>query len=255
MKQKRPWKDSWWLLVLCLMLFTALRLLAKKKGTQDSFEHEKPAVPAPVVVQNDSLLSHPWVQSQPAIKELNKEMVRDLCTLQEVCARVKEFPPEDVEQALMQTLTKLQAQVPVSFPEELYNVICIPDHTWVSAPLPFQVFQRLYLGEMETGLPFYLDVRVFEASGEKAEEVIAWHLNTLDGNPKEQHRSAHRKIYTATGERKHDTAHGFATGQRGLYLDCIQDNERLFVLYAEGSLAAFEKQNCVFKQLIGQIDG
>ncbi len=253
MKQRRPWKDSWWLLVICLVLFTVLRLLAKKSHKEDSFENERPSVPAPVVVQNDFLLLHPWIQAQPGIKELNKEIVRDLGMLREVCESVKKIPAQKVERALIETAAKLHAQVPISFPNSLYNVICIPDHAWVSAPLPFQVFQRLYLGDMETGLPFYLDVRVFEASGKEAEEVIAWHLKTLDGKPTALHRSTHRAIYTLTGSRTRETAHGFATGQRGLYLDCIQEKERLFVLYAEGSLSAFEKQDFLFKQLIGQV--
>jgi len=245
--KKRPWI----LFVICVAVFVTLRLLSTKKEPQEASEKTKPFVPEPVVVQND-LLSHPWILTQPKVTELNIEMVRDLASLDEFCEEVRQqredLAHEQIEEMLIRTLTMLQEQIPFALPESLYSVICITEtpQEWVKAPIPFHVFKRLYLGEMEVGMPFYLDVRVFELEGESADDVIAWHLQTLDGEAVALNKSA----YISKGYRTRDSAHGFAKGERGLYVDFIEHGGRLFVLYAEAPLKTFQEQEPLFKQLV-----
>jgi len=113
------------------------------------------------------------------------------------------------------------------------------------------------LGETELGLPFYLDVRLFELKGTSAEEILAWHLNVLqEGREafKVVYETENRKIYQGQGYRLTepiDPSHGFAAvqGERGIYLDYLELEERLFVIYAEAPLKTFEKHTLLFQKL------
>lgn len=248
-------KRSWLLFALCLVVFFGLRLLSFKKGSEEGNEKVRPVIPEPVLVKHD-LLCRPWVLAQPKVTTPNIEMVRDLSTLDELCEAVKkerpDFTHEQIELALIKTLTSLQSQIPFELPEELYNVLCICETPleWIKPPIPFHVYKRLYLGEMEVGLPFYLDVRVFELEGFPAEDLITWHLETLEGEPELLHQSEQRVVYKVFGDRTREIAHGFAKGERGLYLDCIEEDGKLFVLYAEAPVQTFKEQESLFKQLL-----
>ncbi len=236
---------SWILFVVCLAIFVALRLLPAKKGASEVTEKVRPIVPAPI-------LSHPWLDTQPNVMRPNLEMMRDLSLLSEICDSLhSELTHEQIETSLIQTLTALQAQIPFTLPQELYSVLCIsePLLDTIKPPVPFQVYKRLYLGETVIGFPFYLDVRVFELDRCGSEELIAWHLETLDGEPSCLYQSDNRAIYTSSGERTRATAHGFATGKRGLFFECLEHKGRLFVLYAEAPIKNFKEHESLFTQL------
>ncbi len=183
-------------------------------------------------------------------------MVRDLSALEQFCEQVcvqkADYTMEQVEDAVIQILTALQESVPYELPDNLYNVICIGEmpSDWIEAPAPFHVYKRLYLGDTELGFPAYLDVRVFEPGDCPVEDLIAWHLHALDGEPVCLHRSAKRSVYFSNGFRVRNTAHGFAQEERSLFLDCIEKGGQLFVLHAEAPLEVFNQHKTLFEQLI-----
>lgn len=103
---------------------------------------------------------------------------------------------------------------------------------------------RVYLGETALGMPFYLDVRLFNLKGSSAAELIAWYLDTLDGPCEEVYISEQRKVYIRRGERnptRTDSTHGFAAlqGERALFLDCYEQGDDLYVCTAEAPLETF----------------
>lgn len=215
----------------------------------------KPIVPPAIVVEN-TLLSHPWVLHQKGIKDINIEMDLDLRALKELSGEINQYNHayscEQIEEMLIATLLALQESIPFVLPTDLYSVFCIPEtpQEWHQAPAPFHVYKRLYLGENAMGIPFYLDVRVFELENCSAEELIAWHLQTLDGEAVLLHRSENRCVYTSNGLKKRESAHGFASGKRALFFDCIEMQGRLFVLYAEAPQETFQKYEPLFNQLV-----
>ncbi len=231
------YKKSWPLFVLCLGIFIALRFAAAQRHSPEVYEKRKPVVPEAVSVQN-TLLLHPWIATQPKINQLNAEIVRDLERLDVVCTKAGMEPG-----LLITTLNRLQKQIPFKLPDTFYSLICLPDTS------PFHVYKRLYLGDTEMGMPFYLDVRVFELEEASAHELIAWHLDLLEGGREELYRSENRAVYLSSGRRKRDDAHGFEMGQRGLFVDFLEKEGRLFVLYAEGPLSTFREYQSLFNQL------
>lgn len=252
-------KNSWILIILCAVVFIALRLIPIVREHREEVERAKPAIPEPVLVQRN-LLSHPWVKTQPNILQPNVEMVRDLAAFDELCEAVGrqrgDWTYEQIQAVLIKTLTSLQKEIPFTFPEELYNVYCISETPldWIKPPAPFHVYKRLYLGETDAGMPFYLDVRVFELGSCSAEKLIKWHLEMLDGEPEPLLVSENRTAYVMSGERKCETAHGFAQGERGIFVEFLERGEKLYVLYAEGPIKTFKENESIFKQLTQRID-
>lgn len=244
---------------VCFALFLTFRLLPIRHNHAETIEKTKPYLPEPVMVKKDplallplardcetarcyfdSLLSHPWIQSQPQVRELNIEMVRDLSTLEEISHEIS----EDITNVCIQALIQLQNEIPFNLPKDKYNVLCIPQAT-VKAPASYSIFQRLYLGESEVGLPFYLDVRVFELENCSADEIISWHLQALDGEV----LSLGESVYISKGYPTRETAHGFAKSMRGQYVAFFEKEGQLFVLHAEAHLKTFQKHELLLRQL------
>lgn len=267
-------KFFWVVLVIFTLAFITSHFLSQKGELPEVCEKSKPIVPHAISIENDPLtllpvnreshsahqffeplLSHPWIQMQPAVNQLNIEMIRDLCALEEFCERLgKEegLSPKQIEEMAICTLIKLQEEIPFKFPESLYNVIFItesPEYT-VKPPGLFHVYKRLYLDDSEMGIPFYLDVRVFQSEKVSLDEVINWHLQILDGEPEVLYQSDNRIVFKKMGCRERETAHGFARGKRGLYADFLQSGDKLYVLYAETSLKTFYKNETLFNQLV-----
>lgn len=254
-------KAQWILFVICLTVFVALRLLSVNREPQEAGEKIRPVVPEPVLVEKaaQNLLSHPWVRAQPNLAKVNPEMERDLAAFDELCEALcrqrSDWPREQIQSVLINTLTSIQKQIPFHLPEDLYNVYCIseaPDD-WMKPPAPFHVYKRLYLGEMEVGLPFYLDVRVFELGSVSADDVVQWHLEMLDGEPSLLYKSAKRSVYAASGERTRESAHGFAQGERGLFIDCLARDGKLYILYAEAPIKTFKENEFIFKEQLKMV--
>jgi hypothetical protein len=229
---------QWIFFFICLTLFLVFRLHAfLKKTPPTTYAIEKPKLPHPVIVSRE----HPWLQRQPMVKGASIEIVRDLEKIRHLAASASNFSEEELTELMMVRLESLQGEIPFSFPEELYNVLCITEST-TNAPAHFRTFQRRYLGETELGMPFYLDVRVFDLNACKTETIMSWFLKLLDG--KQEEISPNR--FFCKGKRRadqQDASHGFASlqGERGIFLDFVQKEDKLFVCYAEAPLATFER--------------
>ena len=241
---------QWILFILCVGVFLALRMHSiSKSSPPQSSELERPSLPQPTVMSD----KHPWLQMQPFVKNADVEIQRDLEKVHTFSAQVDELSEEDVTYFLIEALISLQTQIPFHFPRDLYNVLCIPD-TSSKGLAPYHIYQRLYLGESDLGLPFYLDVRVFELENISVEEVVNWHLSTLEGDVEQLCCEENHSVYILKGTRKpcqQDMTHGFAQllGERGLFLHFLQKDNRLFVCYAEAPYQTFEKNLDFFRDL------
>jgi len=143
---------NWLLVILSLGIFLALRFHSIGKKTNiETTPLPQLHVPKPLIVKTDplsllplpredqrakehfqSLLSHPWIQNQPQVKELSIEMVRDIELLQHFCQQLQheeKLSDEKISEIVIQTITTLQEEIPFSLPKELYNVLCIPQTT------------------------------------------------------------------------------------------------------------------------------
>ena len=214
-----------------------------------TFQIEKPALPEPIVIK-----AHPWLQIQPAVIGASLEMMRDMERIAHLSASIGEVSEEAITHLLMEKLLAYQTKIPFNFPKNLYNVLCI-NETASQIPAAFHTYQRLYLGETELGLPFYLEVRVFENKDMESEDLIAWHLDILKGERQEIYSSDNRKAFICSGIRnsdRPDTTHGFGTlqGKRGLYLDFYKKEGHLFVCYAEAPLSTF----CAYESLLRSLN-
>lgn len=233
---------SWGFFFLCVTIFLVFRFLGVSQSRVEVLPSAKPSLPEPKIVKKE----HPWLSLQPDVQGAHMEIVRDL-------EKLYTFSSQIDPNILIQTLLALQSEIPFTFPDHLYNVLCITEEP-LPTPAPFHVYKRLYLGETELGLPFYLDVRVFELANVSIEEIISWHLTILDGMPKKLLEEENHVSYLCFGNRNQDrpdTTHGFAAlqGERGLFLDFIEKEGRLYVAYAEAPLSTFKKHLDLFEQV------
>jgi len=271
--------NGWIAASLCFLLFAVgiFFPFSYKQRPIVKIETFKPTVPSPVIVRIENpfsllplskksevathhfgnILNHPWVQLQQEVSEISIEMVRDIEAFEQLCENLSERraekgesfgSKEEFSNKITQLLKKMQSSVPFKFPSHLYNVLCIPES--LHAPFAFQVLQRIYLGETELGLPFYLDVRVFNLENEHKEAQIEaiqnWHFNLLEGG-----RDVFKKITSNSsfylGEGKYSAesnlGHGFeiSSGLRGIYLSFFEKENILYVAYASAPLLDFKK--------------
>lgn len=234
---------GWALFLLSVALFLTLRARADRQQPL-SLEHHKPTLPAPHMCRGPSISNHPWLQIQPAARSSVLEIGRDLGKIGEIAQSIPRLSEEELTQLLMNKLLSMQEQIPFIFPEELYNVLWIPKSD-VAEPSPYQILKRLYLGETELGLPFYLDVRLFDLNRATRDDLVSWHLELLKGTQQLLRQSENRSTYLCRGIRnpvRADTTHGFAAlqGERALYLDFFEQGSQLFVCYAEAPLKIFQ---------------
>ncbi len=122
---------------------------------------------------------------------------------------------------------------------------------------PSVLIDRICIGESTLGLPFCLEVRQFELKGVTAAELIAWHLNLLDGPCEEVYISELRKVYILRGQRsaqRSDTTHGFALfqGERALFLDCYEKEGLLYMCTGEAPLETFQEHEAFLRGLSSQ---
>jgi len=133
-------------------------------------------------------------------------------------------------------------------------------HEKPSIPLPLvklspsKLVERVVLGETILGLPFYLEIQQFDLKEMAGEEIVAWHLNLLDGPCEEVYISDQRKVYIRKGYRnseRSDTTHGFATllGERALFLDAYEKEGFFYVCTAEGPLETFKQHETFLRTL------
>jgi hypothetical protein len=233
---------QWLCFFLCVAIFLVLRLhTLSNKHPPLTRKIEKPALPAPILVTQD----HPWLKIQPAVTGAALEIVRDMEKIRHLSTAIPELSEKEIASILMERLLSLQATIPFTFPDSLYNVLCITESEG-GEPAPFHVYKRLYLGETELGLPFYLDVRVFELGAITPEEIIAWHLNILEGSCEELPATEGETTFLCRGKRapnRADTTHGFASlqGERALFLKFCEKENRLYVCYAEAPLTTLNR--------------
>jgi len=243
----------WLFFCLCLTTFLAFRMHAFLKKTPPvSYSIEKPKIPEPVTLN----FEHPWLQRQPKIKGAAIEVVRDLEKIRLLSASSSAITEEALTQLMMEQLLLVQQDIPFIFPEELYNVLCITESK-EETPATFLTFKRLYLGETELGMPFYLDVRVFDLHTCAMENVVDWHLKILNGSYEEIPTAFGQKAFVCKGKRtttNQDASHGFAAlqGDRGLFLEFYEKEKRLYVCYAEAPLTTFERYIPLFMNLVGK---
>jgi hypothetical protein len=198
------------------------------------------------------LLEHPWVKSQAKVKEISLETVRDTEAIAQFVKMLSQsLEKQDIKVSLSEIvsflsfhLNKLNEEIPFIFPEDYYRVLCISDSFDSSrTPLPFQIYERLYLGESNVHFPVYLDVRVFKLDNiQQADAIIQWHFGLLSENSRLETPSHYHIIKGFPSEEKNLHSHGFAAlqGERGVFLyPCLKDN-KLFLLFAEAPWAPFE---------------
>ncbi len=239
--------------LVCALSFIVLRWVAvTQKNTVSHQTHVKPDVPAPVLITQQN----PWLHVQPKVQGGALEIVRDIERVRALCKNLNGISEGELTALLMNKLLPLQGSIPFAFPDQLYNVLCICG-TESERVAPFKILKRLYLGETELGLPFYLDVRAFELSALSVDEIISAHLNILDGRFEELNVSKDRKAYLCRGKRSsqvEDPTHGFAqnASERALFLDFIEKDGHLYVCYAESTLKTFFQHASVFQYLVNQ---
>lgn len=242
-------KFQWILFILSLFVFIFLRLHSiSKSHSPIDLQRYKPSVSQ----ANVTLKNHPWIELQPLVKNADLEIERDLNAVANFCKQIKNFSEEEATFFLIKTLLDLQRQIPFQFPEELYNLLCIPEPL-EQGSYPYDIYQRLYLCENELGFPFYMDVRVFNLATASADHVIAWHLQTLDGEMEILQSSDSRSTFLLRGNRSSNRfeSHGFAQilGKRRLFLDFVKVKDQLFVCYAEASERTFQKIEPLLRKL------
>lgn len=231
---------------IAMPLIFVLTLFAHKPHCGE-IEQKRPKIPNPII------FAHPWISCQPGVTSVNPEMQRDVALLEEFYAHLSNAPNLT---ELMGTLIGLQKNIPFSFPSDLYNVLFITDAKQPSScPCPYQIYQRLYLGDGALGLPLYLDVRVFDLKGEqkeKVDQILTWHLSEIGFDKKEFLVDDQTFAFLGTGKAIGEGAHGFAKlmGERGLFLLAKMQNDKLYVATTNARVTDFEKNKDLFLNLL-----
>lgn len=219
---------------------------------------------APDLPQKAALLEHPWIKRQPDIDWISPAIAYDIESLQSAYEQLTELRvraghaltslEQDTAQ-IMSAIESLQAPLEtlkLAFPTDKYSVLNIPEarSDLYPSPLPFQIHKRVYWGDADTGIPLYLDVRVFDlpSGGDSnlTRELIDWHLGALEGgvNHFEHYIAGDCEAWIGHGDlnsSRLDPSHGFGNKDRGLFLGCLQQANRLYILHLNAPWASFEK--------------
>lgn len=239
-----------WLFFLSLSIFLALRLFAlSKKESPVSHQQVKPSLPPPITVTR----THPWVAMQPFVNGEALELVRDLEKIRHLSKQIPHLSEEELTALMMQKLLILQSGIPFTFPETLYNVLCISEPQEESL-IPYHVVKRLYLGESDLGFPVYLDVRCYDVDPGQGSRLKEWLVQTVEGNTEELVSSGGKNAYLCRGKRntsRRDPTHGFSALQkeRGLFVQFFEQGSKLYVCYAEAPWTTFAKYEPLFRSL------
>lgn len=214
------------------------------------------------------ILNHPWIAMQTEVKEISMEMIRDLSLLKEVSSFVmeqaenegKEVPSEEViVSVLIPMLQELQVALPLDVPKNYYSVLCIPEMLQKEeAPYPYYVYKRIYLDENDLGLPFYLDVRVFDHTQEDdLERILDWHCSYYDETQTVFQSTGSEKAVTFLGhgypkKNLRSLSQGFTSMQkdRGIFICATAKEDHIYVAFAEAPWSTFEKHLPFFEKVL-----
>jgi len=206
------------------------------------------------------VVNHPWYFKQPRVKRVTVGIAEDIRSFRTVHKKLNDLRiakgqpvktlDEDTEM-LIKEVEKVQSMIDtlqLNFPENGYNVFNLPDQSYVTTPFPFKLYKRLLLDETLYGMPFTLDVRVFELTDPEKEidAIYHWHLNLLE-NPEEcfvRFPSDRGVVLIGRGDRNtrhYDPSHGIATKDRGVYLAFLQSEGKFLVLYADAPWKTFKE--------------
>ena len=225
------------------------------------------------------ILAHPWVKQQKGLTHVTHAMVDDIQSLSNGHEELNKYrakanlPTTTLEQesaSIISTIQEIQASlIPLHlrFPADRYSVLNIPPtrmdlyHT----PLPFEIYKRVEWGQTDTGIPYFLDVRVFNLAqlqsktGRDAaiEAIINWHVNLLQGGDKafKAYQTGDALVLFGHGSRDrnhYDGGHGFASDDRGVYLAFFSDGKHLFVLHADAPWKNIEPQRNEFIEVLSR---
>lgn len=242
---------AWWLCLLPLAFFLLPQRLPCMFWTKKVYQVPPPIafhcdpltlLPAPKDELTDAfsdILTHPWIAKQTALKMVVPEMVRDVEAIATFCANYPQCDLEELTTNLIETLEPLQENLPLALPKSLYNVLWIAEKP-TSCPFQFRVVKRLYLGESRLGFPIYLDVRQFDEADAKA--VIDWHQAQVAAD-----FISYGKGMVATGEGKMP-GHGWDVSDRVVYLQWGENDQKLYVAYANLAGEDWESVKLCLKQ-------
>ncbi len=174
------------------------------------------AVPSPSV-QTDAFI----IQDQAALKEIEAQFG---------------LSPDTVAAKLAE-LQKPLEKFDLAFPENGYNVISLPETP------SYRIIKRTYLGLTPLGSPFFLEVRAYP--GARLDEVRDWYMKLLTSRS-DFLKIAQKKYptYLGRGDRnrsQYDPSHGFSVEDRGIFVSFIEDDNVLYVLYADAPYETFKK--------------
>lgn len=227
------------------------------------------------------VLEHPWVrqQQQQGLTALTDTMVQDIRSLKEGHKQLNErrkdagLPPTTFDQEsekLVSTIQEIQqtlAPLHLAFPAGLYSILNIPTTSTApyNTPLPFDVYKRVELGQTDLGVPFYLDMRVFDisqlqsqAAKEAAFQAVAnWHIHLLKGGMKDfaAFQGKDTLVLLGHGERDRshfDGSHGFATSDRGVFVAFFSDGRHLYVLHADAPWKNLQDKKNLFLKVVNR---
>jgi hypothetical protein len=196
------------------------------------------------------VVRHPWVKRQPGLKELNREMVEDIEKFKSTYKMLaesarqegKSFPSyEEFNDNVVrdyETLEREMLALPIEFPADHYQVLMLPKN----------VYKRVYVDDTALGIPFYIDVKVYELS--KKDEVIEWHWKVLKGG--KQAFENFKSGFIGRGDRDsdhYDPSHGLATRDRGVFLAFYPVGSKLFVVYSDAPWGDISKHLDLYRSL------
>lgn len=262
-------------------IFLLIGILTGCQNSTSPTEKENksyPPLPSPVVYvipeQEQSYFSHPWLRTQPNVKSLSSVIKNDLDSMNAVHILLnKQRQIKGLEQKstdadaqamtdILLTLQKPLKDLPIHFPSGFYSLLNLPETPQIewNTPFSFQILKRVHLGETELALPFYVDVHVFDSPLENDPESIQrirdWYFNLLSAGASSFQKLpvVHVQAWVGKGFRSahyQQFSHGFATQERKLLFALIPREGRIYVIFAEGSLKAFEEHQELLFSLFG----
>ncbi len=229
--------------------------------------------------QYRDVVTYPWIRLQSGLTHVTDGMVADVRSLEqgheELNKRRKQagLPTNTFEQEsdrLISTIQEIQATIEplkLAFPNNLYSILNIPPAAPLSytTPLPFDIYKRVELGETDLGIPYYLDVRVFDISRLQSQTakdaviqaIINWHLGLLQGGEKAFSilQGKDTLVLLGHGDRNRDHfdgTHGFASHDRGVFLAFFSDGRHLYVLHADAPWSTLKNNKNLFLQVVNR---
>lgn len=214
------------------------------------------------------IIDSPWLKLQPFVTEINRFIVKDIRLTRYAIQKIEEkraqqkLPKrslDDETAALIRTMSNLQASLgPLNFdfPAKYYSFLNIPD-TPVSlypAPLPFKIYKRIYLDNLNDKEAFLSDVRVFDLDtniskqSQEVIDIVNWHFNKLKAGEGAFTKFASDDCIVMIGRGVGTTQ----ANETGVFLAFVQRENRLFVLVAEAPWAIFDRHQASLKGIVNR---